>query len=822
MTIVEAPSGFGKTTAIADWARTRPDTTAWLSLTAEERLPEQLLQSIASALLRLYPLATRLAAGLRRAHDGKQPFHSTIEAIITALPEGPPTVLVIDDAHLASQAALLDIAVPLARYSAGRLRLVVSGTKSISRWLMRELAAHVAHRLRPSEFAFTLKEIERLAAQSVDDPQDAGRRLWEETQGWPIAVQLLLQTDYCSGPLGWDSSAPYVLTDYIESEVIGSLPADLRTFVLDATVTDRVCPSLTAYVTGDAHSPALLNECRSRGLFLDVVQNGSGEMSLRWQSTFAQSCREIAKRTDPERYDRNQRRTAEWMVSEYPSEAVFHSLQVSDPEFAVRMLENVWLQMITGGGFTALETYCLDVSIDQREFPSLLYIRACCRVLDGDIRGAQMLRDRADSAAAKLSGDQAERTRITRCFAEVISLDGREELLDALSEVEELLRSSELSRSLYIHGMFLLGWSHLKLRQKSNRSIELLSAAARSAEKTGFTTIAARASATHAAALTLSGQFSVARVILDDLLQGVDEPNDWDPFHESFNHWSSAFIDVWQGNLERAIVVLRRLDETIAPAPSDIGLARMYFAYAAALIGDPKLIAEAERMLTRISSEERFGLPWHVYKRVAATCLLYARGERKEAIETLSSLGDEPGATTTRAVAAALWRRLGMPDRAMAVIKQIDPALLVSYSAASVHFTRAVVAWGRDAKKSAHACLEQSLDAGAPEGVTTPYMRMSEVERDLLLSHMAWGTKHASFITARLTADRPRVQNIGGPTAVLSERELDVYGFLGTSMTAEEIAGALFLSPATVRSHQRSIYRKLGVTNRRDAVRAGL
>ena len=53
----------------------------------------------------------------------------------------------------------------------------------------------------------------------------------------------------------------------------------------------------------------------------------------------------------------------------------------------------------------------------------------------------------------------------------------------------------------------------------------------------------------------------------------------------------------------------------------------------------------------------------------------------------------------------------------------------------------------------------------------------------------------------------------------LSKREQEVFGFLRTTMTAEEIAATLFVSVNTVRTHQRSIYRKLGVSTRRDAIR---
>ena len=53
----------------------------------------------------------------------------------------------------------------------------------------------------------------------------------------------------------------------------------------------------------------------------------------------------------------------------------------------------------------------------------------------------------------------------------------------------------------------------------------------------------------------------------------------------------------------------------------------------------------------------------------------------------------------------------------------------------------------------------------------------------------------------------------------LSERELDVLRLLATDLDGPGIARELVVSLSTVRTHTRSIYAKLGVNNRRAAVR---
>ena len=59
------------------------------------------------------------------------------------------------------------------------------------------------------------------------------------------------------------------------------------------------------------------------------------------------------------------------------------------------------------------------------------------------------------------------------------------------------------------------------------------------------------------------------------------------------------------------------------------------------------------------------------------------------------------------------------------------------------------------------------------------------------------------------------------PGGLLSDRELEVLRLLASRLTTTEIAGALFVSANTLKSHMKSIYRKLDVSSRADAVREG-
>jgi LuxR family transcriptional regulator, maltose regulon positive regulatory protein len=109
-----------------------------------------------------------------------------------------------------------------------------------------------------------------------------------------------------------------------------------------------------------------------------------------------------------------------------------------------------------------------------------------------------------------------------------------------------------------------------------------------------------------------------------------------------------------------------------------------------------------------------------------------------------------------------------------------------------------------------------------PHGIRRPFVDLGSHVGTLLQRQLRRGTAHRSLVEDLLhELHRPRVN--GRPRALLleplSEREAAVLRFLPTMMSNGEIAAELFVSVNTVKTHLKSIYRKLDVPDRREAVR---
>ncbi|QYM65635.1 AAA family ATPase [Microbacterium sp. Se5.02b] len=286
LTVVSAPSGFGKTTAVADWAASL-EQVAWLGLGSSDADPSRLAQGVVNSLL---VGAERAGRPLALGRDLDDPHHAYAEICRVLEHLDTRIHLIVDDAQRAGEDWRSGLLGMLAEQAPDGLRVVLVGTTLLEVTLSRHRLMHPESFVSADTLSFTAAEVQLLhgAKASALDPGT----IFEETQGWPIAVRLMM-----IGGARADSgaqSASSFLGTYVREHVLGVLPPDVADFVLEASVCGELTPELAAAVTERPDAAELLESCVRLGLFLDRFEEPDGVV-YRWHASFARQCAEILR-----------------------------------------------------------------------------------------------------------------------------------------------------------------------------------------------------------------------------------------------------------------------------------------------------------------------------------------------------------------------------------------------------------------------------------------------------------------------------------------------------------------------------------------------
>ena len=792
--LITAPAGYGKTTLLSTWAARRDHQVAWLSLTDADRHSEH------------------LARGLDAAVDA-------------ASDDGADPVLVIDDIHLADAAAAKAGLAQLLDQPPAGLRIVLGGRVDPGLNLTRLEARGDLGRLGAADLAFSPDEVD-LAGRALHRPvgADQAKRVASATGGWPVAVRLALiaTPPREAGPLQPVDAADIPrLAEYLIENVLLSLPDRLAEFVLHASTCEWLTGDLANVLWGDASGARLLEEALAAGLPLERRGTYQGQPVYRWHRLMAHAGRAILRRRDPEMSRDLDRRAAHAVGALDPVGAARHALRGRDFDLAAGIIRAHWLVVVLRGDFDLLDELCLGLPAPWSDDAEILSVRAACLRHLGDLHRAQELDRRATLAAAALQGNRRRDFELDLLLARLFVLDDAESLANASAQARELLAgpggaggSGGVRRA---GALLLVGWTELRLRHPVVAAA-LLREADHACRAEGLDDLADRARANRTFAAAFAGDFAGAESALAESSWGAGRVDTWRRSDGAIEWFTLGWIRYWTGDARRAIDAFT---EAIAQGGGLISyaqLARCWLVNSAVDANNAALLAQSESVLAEVPDETVGGLPWHTYKGIARAGVALALDRTADAVRLLDdavSTGETTPAANSQA--AGLYWRCGRPDAARAqadlLTGDIPDYLLVGGLVVS-----ALCEQSAGATDAAHTLLEQALASGAPQQLLRPFSRPDAALAALLADHEALGTRHEAFLAEALARQRTGADDAA--RGVLSHREWQVVSQLGTSLTATEIARALYISPNTLKTHLKSIYRKLGVDNRRDAVRA--
>ncbi|CCH79962.1 putative ATP-dependent transcriptional regulator,MalT-like, LuxR family [Nostocoides japonicum T1-X7] len=810
--VVAAPGGYGKTSAVGDWARTHAGRVAWLSLSPFDSEPRRLATGIVAALQSV----ARTVDGedavdlLALDPDGRAPaetFHAMGQAL-DLLEE--PLVLVVDDAHRAAGSLAEGLLGALVDSGPEQLRLVLVGRPSLEVALSRQLLAHPDARIGAPSLAFDSREV--IALQAVTRGALPPRTVLDETGGWPIAVRLVLMGGHRpTGEHGDD-----LLHHYVRDHILDALPGDLRRFVLLTASCGDVSADLAAAVSGRPDAGALLDECIRLGLFVERFDTGR-RTAYRWHPVFARQCRAILRAQDPVRLDEVHRLAALHLQDDDPLGAIAHWIDAGAFEHAVSTALARWLGIVVGPDASALDRLCASLPPPYADDPRILLIRACAQDVIGEHQVATMLFAQAEARAA--AGDTPPTGYdLLLALSHLFLLDDRADIAEASATV--LGQASRLPSSFgrdRAATFYLLGWAQMRLRRDPRLLIELLGVALREAEAAGDVDLVVRTRNHLALSSAWAGRLAEARrqlLVLAD--EAPDGSTPWTYYAGGSAALAAGFVAYWSDDLAEAELQFFRTIRGGSGPESLGGIARFLLCLTAAASGEASAMRRAAVELEAIPRSESYGWSWPAFRQTAVAALEEARGHRDRAVAIARRAA--PASTTLPfvcVVLAGILQRAGdLPAASRTLREGLRHQADISYLRVAALSTAALAHRDDGDARRCHELCEEALDLAVAEGVRRSFRTQDPALRRLLTEHVAWGTRHEEFVAGCFVPRGPR-----SVLDTLSERERAVLEQLRTTRTALEIAGVLGVSINTVKSHQRAIYRKLGVASRREAIR---
>jgi LuxR family transcriptional regulator, maltose regulon positive regulatory protein len=404
--LLQAPAGFGKTSALAAALAALPTGTAlaWVSLDEDDDA-ECLVACLAAALEPVdLPWRTAPEALAALPLDARGSPSRAIGELVNALAQAGVAhgVIVLDDLHRVGDSGLLRGLELLIERAPSDWTLVLASRTApplaLARWrALGELVDFDQDALR-----FTSQETHALA-QSAGLGADQAASLHERTAGWPAGVRLGLAA-HAAQP-GRPARLDRPLFEFLASEVLDPLPAELHEFLLRVAVLPSFNAAEAAAVSGDARSALWMDEVERRGLFVTTLDGP--ERTLVLHDLLRDALAERLQRRHPDQWPHVLQRAA--LTSTDPLRRLHLLLRIPDPSAAEAALAEAAGLLLVRGGAPQLERAigAFDATARQGS-PTLRRLGAMAAYLRWDWEGCA----REAQAAARLAaerGDAAER-----------------------------------------------------------------------------------------------------------------------------------------------------------------------------------------------------------------------------------------------------------------------------------------------------------------------------------------------------------------------------------------------------------------------------
>ncbi len=866
LVLVSAPAGFGKTTLVAA-ALGDGTPVAWVSLDARDGDGTRFWTYTLHALEAASPGCASAALTLLEA--GNAGLDEVVASLVNELSVRPdPLTLVWDDYHLADTSEVSDSVALLLEHRPPQLHLVISTRADPALPLSRLRARGQLVEFRAADLRFTADEASLYLnrVHGLDLATGDVEALESRTEGWAAALQLaavsLRGRDDATAFIASFAGDDRYVVDYLVDEVLDQQPAHLRQFLLDTSVLDRLCGPLCDVVSGPADGmpgSAVLEMLERRNLLL--VPLDDRRRWYRYHHLFGDvlHARLLAER--PEDVAGLHARASDWYDSAGEVEAaVRHAFAAGDLGRAADLIELATPELRRQRAEGLLQSW---VSLVPAE------VLARRPVLASNLVGALMASNTFEGAGERLDAlerslssppesltirDEAEWARLPAVVAThragLAMVAG--DLPATFAYADEALARAAADDGLTVASASALkglaSWAHGDLL----RALHGYWAATQGLAAIGHVSDALACTVTVVDLELQRGNLDAAQHAAEralGLAEAATTGNSGSScgvvLRGTADMWTALARVAWErGNAQETAQHLGRagdLDES-AGLPQQPYRWRVAMAHLRESEGDTaaaaSLLAEAERLfnsdfLPNVRPVPAVLARLHLRVGDLAAARSWAAAAGVGTDDELDYLREYEHLTLARLLLAE-HQVTGDPDhldQAAELLRRLHVAATEGERTAAQVEALLLLAVVADADGSAGEALtlvQAAVELTQPGDWVRPFLDAGPRAVELL-AQVPGENRFVDAVTAAIAGTRrpvaPRAEH---PATVgrleplveaLSSRELDVLRLLGSDLDGPAIARHLNVSLPTVRTHTQHIYAKLGVNNRRAAVR---
>ncbi len=304
LSLLSAPTGFGKTTLVVQWLATRREPTAWLALDPADNDPVRFWTYVITACRAFDPALGKPALSALRTSQALSD-EVLVTSFINELAALPATcVLVLEDYHVITSAQIHAGMAFLLDHLPGALHLVLLTRTEPPLGLARLRAQDLVGELDATDLQFTRAETQAFLEQvlQVSPKPETVAHLDARTEGWAAGLRLVaLAMQRRPDPASVDeflasfSGGHRHVIEYLAGEVLAGQTEPLQEFLLQTGILTRLTASLCNAVTGRCDGARLLAQLERANLFLLPLGDDGGQAWYRYHALFAEAMRELAR-----------------------------------------------------------------------------------------------------------------------------------------------------------------------------------------------------------------------------------------------------------------------------------------------------------------------------------------------------------------------------------------------------------------------------------------------------------------------------------------------------------------------------------------------